>query len=91
MAYHLWHAAKRTDASETVIYLAFWPFWCSGQPGGTSNLASELAPIWRAQSGESLAVLATAPFWRRLVRKGRNADPKVTPKGDRISVPSRGF
>ena len=51
-------------AWEAVIVLAFWRFWRSGRPGGTSNLASDLAPIWRGRSGESLAVLATAPFWR---------------------------
>ena len=38
--------------------LAFWPFWRSGRSGGTSNLASDLAPIWRG------------PFWRESSRSG---------------------
>ena len=79
---------------ETVIDLAFWRSDGSGVPADLAGPPIWL-PIWRrsggGRSGENLAVLATAPFWRRLVRKGRNADPKVTPKGDRISVPSRGF
>ena len=62
-------AALSTDW-EAVIVLAFWPFWRSGQSGGTSNLASDLAPIWRGpfwrESGRSgdRPVLATAPFGR---------------------------
>ena len=79
---------------EAVIDLAFWRSGGSGVPADLAGPPIWL-PIWRrsggGRSGENLAVLATAPFWRRLVRKGRNADPKVTPKGDRISVPSRGF
>ena len=74
---------------EAVIDLAFWPFWRSGQPGGTSNLASELAPIWRGpfwrESGLSgdRPVLATelVPSWYQLVPAGIQLVPSWCPAG----------
>ena len=52
---------------EAVIVLAFWR---SGRSGVLTVLAGPpiWLPFWRrsggGRSGESLAVLATAPFWR---------------------------
>ena len=60
--------AEPNSVWEAVIVLAFWR---SGRFGVLAVLAGPpiWLPIWRrsggGQSGAILAVLATAPFWRR--------------------------